>query len=479
MVNKNQISGPPFVASPERNVTISTTPASEKPVKAAASHVNAGAYQLLDLEAQVREAATLQDLALVISNETRKLTRARQIFVFRGSATEPLRVVAATGLPTIDRNVPLIQWIEKTVKRAGEEAGLSDIREFVLHGYSDAESDSAKTYPFREAVWMPLRHREGAGAGGVLLVREVPWLATDMVLVRRLGLAFSHAWSALEGGNPTPRIWHLNRFRAKWVCAALVVAGLLPVSMTALAPFEVSPRGAFLVTAPIDGVIDDVMVTPNAKVTAGELLVRFVDTVLQNRAEIAKRETDVAQARVKQAMINAFADVRGRHEVSILQAELTVKRAELDQARELLAFSVIKADKDGIAVYGDKRDLLGRPVSIGERLMELADPEKVELRINVPVGDSVLLAHGARVKAFLDSDPLHPIDAKVVRSDYHAKTLEAGTLAFRVIAELDASDAPLPRFGIRGTAQLYGSRVPLAYYLFRRPIAKFRQWTGI
>ena len=479
MVNKQKISGPPLVAPNERNVTITTSPASEKPVKTATPDVNAGAYQLLDLEAHVREAATLQDLALVIANETRKMTRARQIFVFKGSATEPLCVVAATGLPTIDRNVPLVQWIETSVKRAGEEAGFAEMREFVLHAYSDADSDSAKTYPFREAVWLPLRHREGPGAGGVLLVRELPWLATDLVLVRRLGSTFSHAWSALEGGRPSRRLWHVNRRKALLALAALLVAGLLPVSMTALAPFEVSPREAFLVTAPIDGVIDDVMVTPNAKVTAGEPLVRFVDTVLKNRAEIAKRETDVAQARVKQAMINAFADVRGRHEVSILQAELNVKKAELEQARELLALSAINAVKDGITVYGDKRDLLGRPVSIGERLMELADPAKVELRINVPVGDSILLAHGARVKAFLDSDPLHPIDAKVVRADYHAKTLEAGTLAFRVIAELDASDAPLPRFGIRGTAQLYGSSVPLAYYLFRRPIAKVRQWTGM
>ena len=38
--------------------------------------------------------------------------------------------------------------------------------------------------------------------------------------------------------------------------------------------------------------------------------------------------------------------------------------------------------------------------------------------------------------------------------------------------------AALPRLGIRGTAQLYGGNVPLAFALFRRPIASLRQWAG-
>lgn len=480
MVSKAKTTAPtlPLAQAPGRGVPVpGSTPV--QTMKPAVAQTNASALLLLDLEAQAREAATLQDLSLVMANETRKLTRARQIFVLRGSGRDTMNVVAATGLPTVDRNVPLVQWIEQTVKRAATEADLSEIREFVLHAYSDADNDSANTYPFREALWLPLRYRDGQTAGGVLMVRETPWLEHDLVLVRRLSATFSHAWSALSGAVPARRKFAVNSRNAAIALAIVALIGACPVSMTALAPFEVAPREAFLVTAAIDGVIDDILVAANAKVEAGQPLVRFVDTVLRNRVEIAQREADVAQARVKQATINAFSDARGRHEASIFQAELGVKNAELEQARELLAMSAITSPKDGVAVYGDKRDLIGRPVSIGERLMEIADTKMVELRIDVPVSDSILLATGARVKAFLDSDPLKPIDAKVVRSDYHAKAMDAGILAFRVIAELDSSSTALPRFGIRGTAQLYGDRVSLAYYLFRRPIASFRQWTGI
>ena len=34
------------------------------------------------------------------------------------------------------------------------------------------------------------------------------------------------------------------------------------------------------------------------------------------------------------------------------------------------------------------------------------------------------------------------------------------------------------RIGLRGTAKIYGDRVLLGYYLFRRPLATLRGWTG-
>ena len=39
-------------------------------------------------------------------------------------------------------------------------------------------------------------------------------------------------------------------------------------------------------------------------------------------------------------------------------------------------------------------------------------------------------------------------------------------------------EAP-PRIGLRGTAKIYGSRVTLFYYLFRKPITFVRQLIGI
>ena len=68
---------------------------------------------LLAIEAEVRQIEALPDLYLLIANQTRKLTGARQVFVFRCGQT--MRMTAISGLPKLDRNAALIQELEALV----------------------------------------------------------------------------------------------------------------------------------------------------------------------------------------------------------------------------------------------------------------------------------------------------------------------------------------------------------------------------
>ena len=85
------------------------------------------------------------------------------------------------------------------------------------------------------------------------------------------------------------------------------------------------------------------------------------------------------------------------------------------------------------------------------------------------------LNRGSRVKLWLDAQPLWAIEGKVKYASYQARQTAEGILAFAVLAE-PVSDRP--RIGSRGTAKLYGERVPLFYSLLKRPIASLRQTVG-
>lgn len=258
--------------------------------------------------------------------------------------------------------------------------------------------------------------------------------------------------------------------------AALLLA--VPVPMSALAPVEVSPRNPFVVSSAVDGVVKSVEVDPNVAVKAGQLLVRLSDTVLRNRAEIAEREVAVAETKFKRASQLAFSDARGRHDMAIARSELELKLAERDYARDLLARTEIRAERDGVAFFADRKDLVGRPVVIGEKLMEVADPAVSEFRIDLPVTDAVVLHAGARIKVFLDADPLRPLEAKLERASYKAAVSEGQQLAFRLVGRA-VDPAASVRLGSRGTAQIFSDRVPLGFFLFRRPISALRQWIGL
>lgn len=442
-----------------------------------ANDAQAGLAALLKLEAEVRAAASLASLRFLIAAETRRMTRAGQVLVFAIANGKP-RLVTISGLPAVDRTAPLVSALEGAVSKLSGDGGLRTTRTADLAGLMDDHMGAADDYPFRCMSWLPFNDRDGNVSGGMLLLRGEPWQEHDLVIAERLAGTYAHALEALRL-RARPR---LPPLRAATVSAALglfALAGLaIPVPLTTLAPFEIAPENAFVVAAPIDGTLDQIVVDPNAEVREGDILIRFADTALKNRLEIATRELGLAETRLKKSTQLAFTDVRGRQDLAIAMSEVELKIAERDAARDLLDRAVVRAPRAGIAVFADKKQLAGKPVAVGERIMLIADPARVEVAIDVAVADAIVLRPGARTKVFLDSDPLHPREAIVASADHRARVRPGGQLAFRVTARLTAG-APTPRLGVRGTAQIYGDEVSLAFALFRRPLAVLRQWTGL
>jgi hypothetical protein len=442
--------------------------------------------QLLKVEADARRAASVAELRHLMANETRALVRARQVFVLEGrDRAHAFQVRTVSSLATVDREVPLVRWMERLLAGVSRGDGLGAPREWVLPGPGVADDTIAASYPFPNLLWVPLWCRDGRVRDGLLLARDGAWLESDRRIAMRLAETFGHA---LELARRPGRVRGASGVvRAlPWLALPLaLVAGAIPVPITALAPLEVVPRDPAVVAMPVDGVVQAVLVEPNATVAPGTPLVRLVDTVARNRHEVATREVAVAEARVERASSLGFSDPKGRHEIGIARAELALKIAERAYARELLAQQQVTATAAGIAVFSDRKDMEGKPLATGDRLMQIARPGEVELRIDLAAADSIVMQPGARVKAFLDSDPLAARVATVVRIDYQPRVTETGVAAYRIVAALDGAPdtadgaEPAPRLGTRGTAQLYGPTGPLALYLFRRPLAALRQWAGL
>lgn len=432
---------------------------------------------LLGLERQARHCASLTELRQLIANESRKLNRAKQITIADIGADGAVRISAISSISSFDSSSMLIVELSRLLERVGKEHSLSQRVEFTLPAYCESGSDLAVAYPFRELAWVPFVDRRGVAFAGMLLARESIWTSDDLAIAHRLGEVFEHAWRELS--PPVQPRWTKPRRWKSALAVGAVLALAIPFPMTALAPVEIVALEPAIVSAPIDGVIDIIVVDPGATVKAGDVLLRYSDTMLRNRRDLAAREVAVAQARIKQQTLIAFGDVRGRHELSVAEADLALKRAELAFADELLARSVVRSPRAGIAIYADRKSLIGRPVSTGEHLMEIAAPDKVESRIDVAMTDAVALKSGAGVKLYLDVDPLRPWSGRITRSDYRARPSDTDVLSIRAFAALDPGGQANPRIGLRGTAQVYGDLAPLGVVIFRRPLSAARQWLGL
>lgn len=154
------------------------------------------------------------------------------------------------------------------------------------------------------------------------------------------------------------------------------------------------------------------------------------------------------------------------------------REAEVAYLNELLSRVEVRAPADGVAVYGDPNDWIGRPVVTGERIVLLADPKDAGVLVWLPVADAINLEPGADMGVFLHVAPLSPYTAKLTQTSYQAALSPEGIASYRIRGSFDGP-APEARVGLKGTAKLYGERVPLAYVLFRRPLAAVREWTGL
>lgn len=437
----------------------------------------AGLEQLLKLEAEIRRASTPAELAFVVTNETARLLRARQVFLVRIRGRRH-RVTNVSGLSDVTRESPRIVWIEGLCRRLAAKTGLAATHAFTLPAYCDEADEEHKTYPFPNLVWVPLRLADGHVFAGLMLARETPWAETDLLIAQRVAETAAHAWGALAGRRRLRRSISIPRSLWLLAAAAVVAAGFIPVPLSVLAPFEIVPVSPRIVAAPVDGVVQRIAVPPNSAVTEGQVLFTMNDTAWRNELAIATQEVQVAEARLKQVTQGSIEDPKARRELGVARTELDLKMAQRDYAQDLLDRSVVKAPAPGLVIFSDRKDWEGRPVSIGQRIMQIADPAEIEMQVMIPLADAVAVEQGAELRAYFDFDPLTPLNARIRLASFEARNIDGVGLAYQVYATLAPDQAFAPRLGLRGTARVVGRDVPLAYYLFRKPVSAVRQWLG-
>lgn len=435
---------------------------------------------LLQLEGMVRGARTPQELQFIIVNETRRLVPYRHAVLLTPSIPSSRRyeVRAASSVPVVDRATPMMQWTERLVRELRETATGPDLRRVSEPDCSSEIQHDWKEFSLDCGLWCPLKHPDGQVHGGVWLAREQPWADHELTVLQRICEAYAYAWRAVEQSSGRRWRWRVSPF-ATWMSAAVVVGGLaIPVPMTTLAPAKIVAKDPMIVSAPIDGVISDILVPPNTMVSEGAVLFTYEDTAFRSEYHVAERNLDVAIAQYRRASQGSFVEADQKADVPLLKAEVELREIERNYMYERLAKVTVKAEQEGLVLYTDKSDWIGKPVVIGQRIMELANPQHLEVRIDLPVEDAIVLREGAPVKLFLNANPFSSVPLTVSHASYHAEVLPNNTLAYRVMAQLEQGDSEF-RIGWQGSAKIYGEDVSLFTYVFRRPISALRPWVSL
>ena len=442
--------------------------------------------QLLALSRHARQAGSPEELAFLAVNDSHALAPYRQAALwFEGRG-----IRALSGVVEAEANAPYAQWLNRLCAFVHREYAQPSILTAVQLPADLAGEWSEWLPPY--ALWLPLGSPQpdaSPAAGGLLLAAEQPWRDDTVPLMVEWMEAWHHAWQArtrtpawpwqrmlplLRGSAKTAPWWKRRRVQA---AAAVALLMCLPVRLSVLAQGELVPARPAVIRAPVDGVIGQFHVQPNQAVKAGQPLFSFEEPSPNAHREMAAQALATAQAEYRQQAQQAVSDARSKPQLALLLGKIEEKRAEADFYQSQLDRSRVAAPTDGVALFDDPTEWIGKPVQTGERVMRVAAPGDVEVEAWLSIGDAIPLAEGAPVQLYLSSDPLTPIAARVRYVAHDAVARPDGSYAYRVRARLDEPTAR--RVGLKGTAKLSGEHVPLAYWMLRRPWAVLRQAIGL
>jgi HlyD family secretion protein/Biotin-lipoyl like len=438
-----------------------------------------GLSTLVQLLKRARRAATAEELGFVMVNETHALLPYRQAALWQRNARSAGKILAISGAALVERNAPFMLWLNPAVAKFDD--GSVGIRPVDASSLGGSLGEAWREWLPAHGLLVPLRVEGEPALGMLLLAREQPWSDGDAHLMSELAEGYAHAWLRFRGrrrGSQVAALFGRSRIVRLALAAALAGALSLPVMLSALAPAEVVALQPTIVRAPLEGVVDHFEVQPNEQVEAGQLLLTLDPRAIENKLEVASKALAVAEAEYRQAAQQAVFDDKSRALLAVLKGRAEQRRADVTYNQSLLDRVKVTATRSGLALYDDPNAWIGKPVAIGERLLEIADPAQAEIEIWLPVSDAITLQTGADVDFFLNVAPESPLRATLRQASYEATQSPAGLLGYRLKAKLSDTAHP-PRIGLKGTAKVYGERVSLFYYLLRRPLAAARQFVGL
>ncbi len=425
--------------------------------------------EVLQLTSRARTASR-DELPFVIVNETVRAVAYDQAVLWDARSE---RIVALSGAGQVEAGAPYVLLLNRLYRHIVASGKRDQIQRLEPDAVT-SDVEGAKAWLAPHLLWWPIRVR-GTVVAILLLGRRVAWPEAEFPLFDVLFGAYGQSWELVRTRVAPARIGGRRLAIRLLVAAAVALVGggsLVPVRSSSIASAEVVARQPAFVRAPFAGVVDAIEVPPNAPVKAGQLVVRLERRQLEAEYKVAAKALETAMAQYRQASQEAITDPRAREQLATLRARLDEARADFDYREARLGRADIVSPADGIAVFNDPAEWVGRPVEVGERILQVSPATSSRIEIELPVSEASNLEEGADVLFFSNLAPDRPVSGEIVFVSYASTVTPSGVLAYT--ARADLQDEGL-RLGLKGTAKVFGPERPLVLWLLRRPIAFLRQ----
>jgi hypothetical protein len=432
-------------------------------------------FTLIELHRQAQQATSRELFAHIIVNETRKLIAYDEAIFWRGNADD-VSLESVSGNATLDKNSPYGIAVRQLIKKSLADMTAGQM----VYTLPPLSITSMPDRAGMHAVILRFCLPDQKTMGGLWLLRPAVFQEAEQQILQELSYGYSAGMAihTLRFRQPALSVFRTLKRRPALLALVLLVAAIFPVRLSVTAPVEIVAQDAVLVTIPFEGTIEQVMVSPGDTVKADQPLARLEQSTLQSRMDMAQEALSVAQAGLARLRREALANPEKRVEMGALQSEIALKKIEYDYAKSLLNRSDILSPRNGIAIFADKNMLLGKPVTTGDILMQIAGTQNKELLIRVPADALIPLSGDEILEFHMNARPLKTYHGTIKTMGYQASEDVDGLLTYKIRGNI-ADGADDTRIGWKGTAKITGKWTVLSYSLLRRPLVTLRRTLGI
>jgi hypothetical protein len=437
---------------------------------------------------KIAYAKSLEELIFIVCNNTKIAINFHQAFIWTKDHLQTPHIIGASGTSNLDRNAPMLIFLEKLVKTNLNNKEAKTFHALNMNNFSEEIQNSWVEWLPETTIWYPLIEPNNKQLiGGLIFTKNVNFNNDETQLINILGdmivlhmSIFLKDFFTKQNFIETLKTKIKNKKTLSTLSIGAIILMLFPIRQTVLAPAEIIAEDPVIITAPINETIKKFYVTPNQQVGEGQALFKFDTIALENNVKISTEEYEEAVEKLRIISQSNFENSNNNSRLSILKIEAEKAKIRMEYNQALLNKTIVAAPSKGVAIFSDEHDWLGKPVKIGEKILEIADIKNKRLKINLPTNDVIEIADNSKIKFYVNSNPFDISYAHLSYISYSAKIQADNSYTYTLKADFSPEEKQTaPRIGTKGLAKIYGNRVCIIYYVLRKPLAFIRQKLGI
>jgi hypothetical protein len=304
---------------------------------------------ILQLENDCRDSENSTQLNFTIVNNTSTVVQYEKAILLSQKKKNKYKIQTVSNISQIDKKSQYSQLIESLTNHIQKNQNPQSI--FLINPQEDLSKEQyqeLQDYEISNIAYIPIkREKYNNKVNSVLLLfRKENFSDDEKLILEHLSNTFSYFMLSEKNLEKNAFISFLNSLGyMKYLIILIIALMFIPVKMNVLAPLTIKPKDEHIVTAPIDGIIKEIYVSPNQFVNINDKLIKFDTTDSKNKYFIAQKSLELSKTTLHATKQDSFYNNDSKNRIIQLQAEVKLKESQATFEKSILEKSTIYAKK--------------------------------------------------------------------------------------------------------------------------------------